>query len=264
MFIKSAVTYLFLFLFATTLCFAEDSKQGLISGKWITKSNGPMSGAQVLLFDKAVGPPPSSDKYLRVADVATTIDSDGNFSVQVAPGSYYLVMRKHADESTIGPPQEGDWQYYSRDKKGKARVFIVKADGKTNIGTIFEATVFHKQQSISEKNMTGIEGTVSDQEGMPVEGARVFAYVNPDMRGKPQYASEGTGKDGKYFINVYKKGTYYLKARSHYGGGQPKAGEFMGGYGVPTEPAIVNVEKGRITKGIDIKTNRFTGRGKQG
>lgn len=254
---------LYLLLFATAVCFAEEVKQGSITGKWITKENGPMVGAQVLLFNLAVGPPPSSDKYLRVPDVTATIDSDGSFSALVAAGRYYLVMRKHNDGSTIGPPQDGDMQYYSRDKKGKARFFIVKSEGKTDIGTISEVSVFQKQKTKYVKGMTAIEGTVTNQDGVPIEGVRVFVYVNPEMTGKPQYASEGTGKDGKYYVNVIKKGTYYLKARSHYGGGMPDAGEFMGGYGKPKAPAIVKVEKGEIRKGIDIKTNRFPGRGNQ-
>lgn len=255
--------FVFLFLFATTICFADEDKQETISGKWITKSYGPMTGAQVLLFNKAGGPPPSSDKFLRVPDVTTTIDSDGKFSALVAAGSYYLVMRKRANENTLGPPRDGDLQFYSRDKKGKARFYVVKAGRETNIGTISEATVFRKQQTKYEKGMTAIEGTVTDAEGLPVEGVRIFVYASPAMKGKPLYASEGTGIDGKYLINVNKAGTYYLKARTHYGGGQPQAGEFIGGYGEPTAPAIVNVQQGEIRQGIGIKTDRFPGRGRQ-
>lgn len=260
--IKKVVIYcLLLVLSAATVCQAADVKQGTIAGKWITKSNGPLTDAQVLLFNAAVGPPPARDKYLRVPDVITTIDSDGKFSVPVAAGKYYLVMRKRMGEGTVGPPREGDLQFYSRDKKGAARFFTVKAGGVTNIGTISEATVFQKRKVKYEKGMTVIEGTVTDEEGLPIEGVRVFAYLSPEMKGKPQYASEGTGKDGKYFINLNGKGAYYLKARTHYGGGKPADGEFMGGYGKPTAPVITKVENGELRQGVDIKTQRFTGRG---
>lgn len=259
---KSVFACLFLVLFATAVCFADEDKQGSIFGKWITKNNGPMTGAQVLLFNMAGGPPPSSDKFLRVPDATTTIDSDGKFSVRVAEGSYYLVMRKRAKDSTVGPPRDGDLHYYSRDKEDNAMPFIVKAGGETNIGTISEATVFRKQQTKYEKGMTAIEGTVTDAVGLPVEGVRVFLYSSPTMKGKPLYASEGTGADGKYLINVNKAGTYYLKARSHYGGGKPEAGEILGGYGKPTAPAIIDVQQGEIKKGVDIKADKFTGRGR--
>ena len=254
---RSIYICLLFFILATAVSFAAEGKQGVISGKWITKNDGPMTNAQVLLFDMAVGPPPSSDKYLRVPDVTTTVDNNGRFSIQVAEGSYYLVMRKRADEGTFGPPREGDLQFYSRDKNGKARLFVVIAGKETNIGTISEATVFKKQQPKHEKGMTAIEGTVTDEDGKPVEGVRVFVYTSPEMAGRPQYASEGTGKDGKYLINVNNKGTYYLKVRSHYGGGKPVGGEFMGGYGRPDAPSVVEVEKGEIKTGIDIITNRF-------
>ncbi|MBC8017597.1 MAG: carboxypeptidase regulatory-like domain-containing protein, partial [Verrucomicrobia bacterium] len=206
---KSLIGTLLVVILAATVCLAADVKQGVISGKWITKSNGPLTDAQVLLFNAAVGPPPARDKYLRVPDVITTIDSDGKFSVPVAAGKYYLVMRKRMGEGTVGPPREGDLQFYSRDKKGAARFFTVKAGGVTNIGTISEATAFQKRQVKYEKGMTDIEGTVTDEEGLPIEGVRVFAYLSPEMKGKPQYASEGTGKDGKYFINLNEKGAYY-------------------------------------------------------
>lgn len=261
--IHKCFCFCLLLLLYSVICSADEGSKGTIAGKWITKDNGPMTGGQVLLFNKAGGPPPSSDKFLRVPDATTTIDSDGKFSVQLTAGSYYLVMRKRADESKPGPPRDGDLQFYSRDKKDNASFYVVKTARETNIGTITEATVFRKQQTKYEKGMTAIEGTVTDAQGAPVEGVRVFVYSSPAMKGRPLYASEGTGTDGKYLINVNKAGTYYLKARSHYGGGQPKAGEFMGGYGEPTAPAIVEVNQGEIRKGVDIKTNRFPGRGGQ-
>jgi len=261
--IRRYLTYcLLLFVFATSTCFAAEIKQGTISGKWITKNDGPMANAQVLLFDMAVGPPPASEKYLRVPDVTTSIDNEGKFSVQVPPGRYYLVMRKRADESTFGPPQDGDLQYYSRDNRGKAKLIIVKAGKETKIGTISEASVFKKRQTKYEIGMTAIEGTVTDEDGKPLEGLRVFVYISPEMVGKPQYASEGTGNDGKYLINVNNEGTYYLKVRSHYGGGKPVNGEFMGGYGTPDAPAVVNVKKGQIKSDINISIQKFVVRGK--
>lgn len=261
MFFKRVLPPLLLLLIAATLGFAGQTGQGTLSGKWITKSNGPMEGAQVLLFNLAVGPPPSSDKYLRVPDVTTTVDSEGVFSVQLPAGKYYLVMRKRADQSTFGPPKDGDLQYYSRDKNGRARQFTVSGGKSTNIGTITEATVFKKQVAVQEKGMSGIEGVVIDENEKPVEGVRVFAYTSPEMIGKPQYASEGTGPDGKFLINISQKGTYYLKVRNHYGGGKPTMGEFMGGYGRPEAPATVEVRKGKITPGIKIIIQQYTMKG---
>lgn len=252
---------LFLFLATATVCSAEVAEKGILSGKWITKNNSPMTGAQVLLFNTAFGPPPASEKYLRVPDATSSIDNDGKFSVQVLAGSYYLVMRKRAEEGTVGPPIDGDLQYYSRDKNGRARLFVVNAGNETNIGTISEATVFKKQQTKYEAGMTAIEGTVTDEDGKPVEGVRVFVYTSPKMSGRPQYASEGTGNDGKYVINVNDKGTYYLKVRSHYGGGKPASGELMGGYGKSPSPAVAEVEKGDIKTGVDIIIKRFTAKG---
>jgi len=261
--IKGILFSAILLLFAATVCCADEDAHGTITGSWIVKNKGPMTGGQVLLFNKAGGPPPSSDKFLRIPDIGTTIDSDGRFFARVAAGSYYLVMRKRANENRLGPPQDGDLQFYSRDKKGKARVYVVKAGGTTDIGIISAAAVFKKRLLKPGKGMTGIEGTVTDEQGLPVEGVRVFAYVSPEMKGKPLYASEGTGRDGRYFININEKGTYYLKVRNNYGGGKPKEGEFMGGYGKPSAPEIVTVQKGEIKKAVDIQTKIFIEQNKE-
>lgn len=260
--IKIGFVCLFVVLFATPICFAKEDKLGSIFGKWITDSNGPMTGAQVLLFDLAVAPPPSSDKYLRVPDAKTTIDNSGKFSVKIAAGRYHLVMRKRANGRLAGPPQDGDLHYYSRDKEGKAMPFIVIAGAETDLGTISEATVFKKRQLIYEKGMTAIEGTVINEKGLPVEGVQVLVYTSKEIQGKPKYVSESTDKEGKYLVFVASKGSYYLGARNHYGGGKPVNGEFMGGHGEITAPTAVEVIKGEITKGINITIQKFAVKGR--
>ncbi len=251
--VKNIVLILFL---TATVCFAEVPAKGSLSGAWITKE-GPMAGAQVLLFNATGGPPPASDKFLRIPDLKTTIDNSGQFTLPVAPGSYYLVMRKRTAGNTIGPPRDGDLQFYSRDQKGVASIFTVKSGKDTDIGTISDATVFNKKQAKFEKGMTAIEGTVTDENDLPFEGARVFAYESPEMKGKPLYASEATTKDGKYLIIVNTAGTYYLKVRNHYGGGKPTSGELMGGYGKSPSPSIAEVRNGTVAMGIDIKIKKF-------
>lgn len=243
-----------------TIASAESS--GVISGKWITRQYGPMTGGQVLVFNAENGPAPASNKFLRLPDAGTSIDGDGKFSVKVPAGKYYLVMRKRAIPDSAGPPEEGDPQYYARLKSGEPRAFTVTAGKITDIGTISTAEPFKKEKLLPKEGMTGIEGTVNDEQGQPVAGVRVFAYSSPEMLGRPLYASDATGADGKYFLNVNQQGTYYLKARTHYGGGKPAEGEFMGGYGKSGAPDSVVVEKGQIVKGIDLQGKRFSSKRK--
>lgn len=253
---------LFLLFCTAVFCFAAEGERGTLSGKWITKEMGPMTGAQVLLFNAASGPPPSSKKFLRIPDAGTAVDSEGKFSTEIPAGKYYLVMRKRANPASAGPPENGDPQYYARLKNGDPKTFTVKPGKKTNIGTITEATPFKREKTAARAGMTGIEGTVTDDQGKPLAGLRVFVYQSAGMLGMPRYASDQTGEDGRYFLSLTAGGTYFLKARTHYGGGRPDEGEYMGSYGKAGEPGSVVVEKGQIVKGIDIRTTRFSSKRK--
>ena len=250
---------LFLLFCTAVFCFATEGERGTLSGKWITKDQGPMAGGQVLLFNAASGPPPSSNKHLRIPDAGTAIDREGKFSVKLPAGNYYLVMRKRANPESAGPPEEGDPQYYARLKNGQPKTFVVKAGKSTNIGTVTVAVPFKKEKMTSTEGLTGIEGTVTEN-AAPVAGARVLAYNSPAMQGRPLFASDKTGVDGRYFLVVSKPGSYYLKARTHYGGGKPVDGELMGGYGASENPGFVIVENGEISKGIDISVQKFSAR----
>ncbi|MRR34781.1 carboxypeptidase regulatory-like domain-containing protein, partial [bacterium] len=150
-------------IFSAVSGFAEEGS-GTITGKWITKEYGPMTGGQVLLFNKAKGPPPASHKYLRLPDQGTAIDQEGAFSVQLPAGRYYLVMRKRLDPSSAGPPLEGEPQYYARDKNGHPRDYGVKAGQTSNIGTIAKADAYRKN-SLHTDGSTVLLGTVPDKQG---------------------------------------------------------------------------------------------------
>ncbi|HEY3307592.1 MAG TPA: carboxypeptidase-like regulatory domain-containing protein [Desulfuromonadaceae bacterium] len=255
---KTSVVYcaiIVLFLAITNGAGAAPS--GVLSGKWITKENGPMTGGQVLLFNVATGPAPASNKFLRIPDAGAAIDSEGKFSAGVPAGKYYLVMRKRLDPTSAGPPQEGDPQYYARLENGKPRAYTVKNGKTTDIGTVTVAEPFRREPLVTTNGLTGIEGTVTDDQGQPVAKVRAFAYSSPEMKGRPLYASAETGADGKYFLNVTKKGTYYLKVRTHYGGGKPEDGEFMGIYGKHGSPDTVTVESGKIRKEMDIQVTKM-------
>ncbi|ABB30833.2 hypothetical protein Gmet_0590 [Geobacter metallireducens GS-15] len=245
--------FLMVFFCSIQAVFAADDT-GTITGKWITKEYGPMTDAQVLLFNVAKGPPPAGHKYLRTPDMGTPVDQEGGFRVQAPAGRYYLVMLKRVDPNSAGPPREGDPQYYARDKKGKPKEFVVKAGKTTNIGTITEAVPYRKGVAAVKDGTTGIEGTVTDKQGQPVAGIRVFAYEAAEMQGMPRYASNETGADGKYVLVLTGKGTYFLKARTHYGGGKPAEGEFLGAYG--SGPVVV--DGGQLRQGIDIQVTRFS------
>lgn len=252
---------LLLMLFCSLPCFAAEGGKGQVVGKWITKQYGPMVDGQVLLFNAANGPAPSASRFLRLPDAGAPVDEEGKFSIELPAGKYYLVMRKKADPASAGPPEDGDPQYYARQKNGQAKLFKVKPGKTLNLGTITTFEPYKREKVALKPGMTGIEGMVTDEDGKPVAGVRVFAYESPGMIGMPRYASDKTGPDGRFLLSLT-GGAYYLKARTHYGGGKPAEGEFMGSYGSQGHAVAVTVEKGKIVQDVGIRVDKFSSKRK--
>ncbi|CAG0979901.1 hypothetical protein GEOBC_01753 [Geobacteraceae bacterium] len=239
---------------------AADAGMGRIMGTLQKKSGEPMANGTLFLFYEKSGPPPAPEKYWRVPDEIVPLDANGKFVAEVRPGTYYLGAIKRIAGEELGAPNEGDYFLANRDEKGNLRKYTVKAGETKDIGTLAQGKPFKREKAAAKGSVTAIEGTVLDEGGKPVAGALVFAFVSPTMVGKPLFASERTGRDGKYLLRVDEGGTYYLKSREVYGGGAPKAGEIIGGYG-EKEPAPVKVEAGKTVKGIDLNVIHFKGRG---
>jgi len=254
-----------LMVFLAVLCtgllaVAADGGMGRITGTLQKKTGEPMANGTLFLFNEKTGPPPAPEKYWRVPDEIVPLDADGKFVVEVRPGTYFLGAIKRIAGEELGAPNEGDYFLANRDKKGNLRKYAVKAGETTDLGTLAQGIPFKKAKQLTTGSITAIEGTVLDEAGKPVERALVFAFLSPTMVGKPLFVSKRTGDDGKYLLMVDKGGTYYLKTREVFGGGAPKPGEIIGGYG-EREPAPVKVETGKTVKGIDLKVIHFKGRG---
>jgi hypothetical protein len=73
--------------------------------------------------------------------------------------------------------------------------------------------------------------------------------------GMPPYRSRPLRADGSYAIDLPAGGTYYVSARSGYGG-PPLPGEWHGFHG-EGKPAPVVVESNRVTEGIDVVLKRM-------
>ena len=162
----------------------------------------------------------------------------------------------------MGPLRKGDTYTLSRDGKGRPKQFFLGSGERVDIGTIRGGRTYRKAYRMD--GITAIRGTVRDERGEPAAGVLVLAYPSPDMGGRPLYVSDKTGKDGTFLLRLGTAGKFYLKIRNNYGGGQPEAGEIMGGYGEFGNPAPVAVRKGTVTTGIDIGGIRFPGRGQRG
>jgi hypothetical protein len=249
---------LFVIFFLTGFTYAQET--GSITGKLLTKDGGAtMGGGLVYFFVAETGAIPDPDKYWRVPDEIANIDENGEFTVKLHEGKYYMgAIKRSSGTEDVGPPLKGDLFFISYDEKGSPKVYHVKKNEEINLGTISEATPY-KGWTMKD-NITFIEGKIL-ADGKPVEGAIVLGYISPKMIGKPDFVSERSDKDGKYILRVPEGSSYYLMARDVYGGGPPVDGSIMGVYGAKAVPGAVTVKKGESTKGIDIKVIMFPGRG---
>ncbi len=208
----------------------------------------------VLLYDKTLGPPPST-RYWRVPDMITGTDSNGRFAIRVPKGVYYLQVAQKKPDGEIGPPQESDYFYSHKDAHGKLLPITITTS--THDLGILNAFLFEPSMAELTKDITSIEGIILDNKGNPVEKALVFGYLSEVATGRPTFVSERSDKNGKYMLRVHDGGTFYLKVRSVYGGGKPQEGEFLN---ITNEfkPLKVSLEKHQKLKGVVLNVIKFS------
>ncbi len=156
--------------------------------------------------------------------------ADGSFHIDLPAGRYFLAARKRADGSRMGEPGPGDLNGFYRGNpvsidKGK----ILELDD-FELKTIGDAErTARLSQGKFAATDTALTGRIVDQDGRPVRGVYVFGYLDSRMVGKPTYISAPTGDDGAFVLYLGSGGTYYIGARSTYGG-PLEPGERVGTY----------------------------------
>lgn len=187
------------------------------------------------------------------ADVVA--DSNGNFSIQLPPGKYFLVARIRKSGETAGPVEVGDLK---SEVIGPITIKGEEGTIKTDI-KVFEKKGEAKDiaiNSLTKENRTVISGYIFDAEGRPVQNARVHVYDHVQMSERPKFVSNPTGPDGKYIVTLPKGGTYYLAARDKFGG-PPKVGDLYGRYDRGTiEPSAVVIRDNERLENINITVHR--------
>ena len=241
------------------------SAEGIIKGRLIAFDGKPLSNGQVFFFNTISElQKPVIGKYWRVPDAVERLDAKGGFAIQLEEGVYYLGAIKRLNPKTLGPPQEGDLFLPIHDKRGKYRKIKVKADVVTDLGTLGGIRRYSTKVKAYKGKVTAIEGQITTDDGSPVEGLSVFAYLDPSMTGHPQFVSEPSNINGQYRLLVDTSRTFYLKVRSGYAGGTPQAGALLGVYGGADNPAMVTTKEGTFVRKIDIVVMPFSGSGKPG
>lgn len=241
-------------LFATTMfAVAEDNRPARLTGVLAHKDGRPLAYGFVYLFDSSAGPPPVIERYWRIPNEIFELDEHGRFDIELPAGTYYLAYIKHSDPYDVGPPKKGETILVSRDSKGNTLPYVLVAGEVLNIGTLSEAVAYDPAMaSAVNRQITAIEGRIVSKDGKPVAGVPVFAFTSPAAIGRPLFTSERSDSDGRFLLRVDKGGTYYLKVRGHYGGGQPGHDSVLDGE-KGEKLAAVEVETGQVVKGVLYK-----------
>jgi len=159
---------------------------------------------------------------------AVQTEKDGTFRIDLPAGRYFFAGRKRADGSRMGEPAPGDLN------GAYAGNPVEVGKGKTVQLGDFELSpvdAAQRMERLSQGKFTRTEtfftGRVVNQDGQPVEGVYVFAYLDSRMVGKPTYISDPTGGQGAFSLYLGAGGTYFVGARSAFGG-PLEPGEWVG------------------------------------
>lgn len=252
---------LILFLSFVTLspAAAEESGYCRFKGVLAFKDGRPVAHGTLYLYDRSVGPPPFIERYWRVPDQVSELDENGQFDLELSPGTYYITYIKRADQHIVGPPKPGDIILLNLDLKGQPVAYSLKAGQNLSVGKLAEAVVFDPAMArTSGKDITAIAGRIVGEDDKPIVGAAVFAFTSPTTVRRPLFTSEFSDSNGNFLLRVHEGGTYYLKVRGKHGGGQPSQDSVLDGE--RDEKLIaVTVKTGEITKGVMHKALTLRG-----
>ena len=232
-----------------------NGKTGMI-GQIVNKADGtPVAGAYVNIYPDTLSNLLGPSQF-----ISSPTGTDGRFTVEVPPGTFYVVARKRASGDPSGPLSPGD--LYSEHQ----RVITTVIDGKLSVVDLtvapVKAPMFFKKAMVEQETTTGIRGILIDAAGNPVPGSFAVAYTNADVKRLPDYASTLSDSQGSFVIYLPEAGDYYLGARVH-AWDMPHPGELYGKYGDDT-PTPVSVTKDEFVTDIKIVLTPFTGEYKTG
>jgi len=174
---------------------------------------------------------------------AVQADRDGRFQIDLPAGRYHLVARRRADGTRAGELAPGDLN-----GTYPGNPVEIRRGERLQLGafplTAIDPTVRARRQSAGTFVATGtmLTGQVLDPQGEPVRGVHVFAYLDSRMVGKPVHISAPSAADGKFQLHLGEGGTYFVGARSNYGG-PLEPGEWVGTFDGRPDHAVT------VTKG---------------
>lgn len=228
----------------------EGGKTGILGRVVLKETGGAVEEAYVNIYPSAFSNLMGPSQFISPPTAA-----DGSYSMEIPPGTYYIVARKRTSGQPMGPLSPGD--YYSEHQ----RIVTEVVEGRMAVVDVpvvsMKAPMFFRKTMGEKEGHTGVRGRLVDENGKGVPGAFATAYSNEDVRRVPDYVSNLTGADGEFTLYLPEGGTYYLAARMH-AWDMPQPGEPYGRHG-GDDPAPVRVAEGSFVENLNIVMEPFTG-----
>jgi hypothetical protein len=203
----------------------EDNGTALVEGT-VTIAGSPLEGAMIYFY-------PNSSKEFRGPDlfgprgaVPAGTASDGSFSVELPPGSYFLLAARRA-ENRLGPLEVGDYFGYFA-----GNPLLLKDGDSVQVALSMVEKVRDSRPSVlPDSDRLGIQGILQAADGELPSGLYAFAFTEPYPEGAlPPFRSHLLDDSGRFFIPVDSPGVYYVGARNGHGG-PPRPGEWHSYHG---------------------------------
>lgn len=191
------------------------------------------------LWPAAQGKAPDPRRAIRPPVASRPLETDGCFSLQAAPGEYFVgAIVRLTDGGWQGPPRPGDMVFLSPDSTDKNVVVAIRPGETIDIGR--HASGWPYSGFAATGAALTISGRLTGTDGKPRQGLLVFAFADSDMSHEPVAVSEPSDSNGRYLLRLPEPATVYLRAREHFGRRSPANGGYMGMYGkdVPTPVAV--------------------------
>jgi len=172
---------------------------------------------------------------------AVRTDEQGFYRVDLPAGRYFVAARKRLDGGRLGEPEPGDLNGVFPHNPVEVTQGRYAALADLPLAPVdLRTRSDRRSQGKFKPTGTALSGRIVDTAGRPAAGVYLFAYSDSRMTGKPSHISEATGDDGRFVLHLADGGTWFVGARSAYGG--------------PLEPGErVGTYDGRSDHGVEVK-----------
>ncbi|HEY3360114.1 MAG TPA: hypothetical protein VGQ83_43080 [Polyangia bacterium] len=227
----------------------EPAPAGRITGR--LEKHGTRADGMVAFFDERAGPPPDFDRYFRVPTESAFADAAGRFEVALPAGRYYVAAIRRTAGQRLGPPARGDLVFQPRDRQGAPLLIVVTPKETTDLGVLTGPLRYQPRPPRRGERVTAIAGTVVGEHGKARAGVVVLAYRVGGTELRPLFASDPTGRDGRFALRLPEGGRFWLRVRTGFREGPPQPGSLLGGHG--DAPVEVAVRTGATARGTVVR-----------